>query len=346
MGEGLGVRDSPSWFPALLKFWAAEGFDPSGQSLLLAVSGGCDSVAMLELFSREVAPRSNCKLFVIHINHHLRSASDADQAFVENLCRERKIPLQTAALNPEKRPRGQSVEMWGREQRYQAFARARKNLGADFILTAHHRDDVAETFCLRMWRGTGFAGLGGIAFRRSDGVLRPLLPIPRADLEAWLTAIGSTWREDESNADLRIPRNWVRHRLLPAWREQEPDLDACLFRIAQVVAKLLPALEKWRSAIYPLDEVRARGGIPMEWLRDAEAEADVLRASLPLLGVDKPVPGMLAEILRQARNSRRKVEVRVNDKMILAEKNRILIAIAQKHVKHGLSPSENRGKVL
>ncbi len=323
----------PAWFDAVQRFWAGENFDPAGKSLLLAVSGGCDSVAMLEFFTREVTPRFGCKLFAIHINHRLRAASEADQTFVEKLCGARNIPVHIAVLEPGSRRRRQSLEMWGREKRYAAFAVAKKKFAADFILTAHHRDDVVETFCLRMQRGTGFAGLGGIVFRRQDGVLRPLLPISRDALKNWLTGIGAEWREDESNADVNIPRNWVRHHLLPPWREQEPDLDGKIFRLTRKAAALQPAWEKWRNQEYPADTVRQRGGIPMEWLRDDEAGGDALRSSLPLLGVENPVPQLLAEILRQARQPRRQVEVRVNDTMVLRECNGTLVPLARKRVK-------------
>lgn len=292
--------------------------------MLLAVSGGCDSVALLELFHREGI---GSRLSVIHVNHRLRPDADADQAFVEALCRERNIPLEVEILAPAARLAGCSVEMWGRENRYQAFSRARKKLGADFTLTAHHRDDAVETFCLRLWRGTGFAGLAGIPFCRSDGVIRPLLMTGRAELKEWLLSLGTLWREDASNLDTGIPRNWVRHRLLPAWRREECDLDARIFRLTREVAEMQPAWEKWLGEFYPADEVRIRGGIPMDWLRDEAADAALLRRLLPLLGVARPVPEVMAEILRQTRNPQRKVRVRVDEAMILAEKNGVLKCI-------------------
>ena len=313
---------------SLQKFWADEGFDPSRKKLLLAVSGGSDSVALLEFFHREVIPQQHdCQLFAVHINHRLRVEADEDQAFVEKLCRDRGIPLEVEVLDPANRQTGQSVEMWARDSRYQTFARARKNFGADFILTAHHLDDAVETFCLRLWRGTGMAVLAGIPFQRPDGIVRPLLPVSRADLKAWLLETGTPWREDLSNANEGIPRNWVRHHLLPAWRKEEPDLDARVFRITREVAKLKHSWEKWLEEFYPSEEVRARGGIPMEWLRDGEVDSTFLRHLLPLLGVDRPVPEVMAEIMRQTRNSQQRIQVRVDDGTVLTEKNGALVSI-------------------
>jgi tRNA(Ile)-lysidine synthetase-like protein len=296
----------------------------------LAVSGGCDSVALLEFFHREIAPRFGCQLFAVHINHRLRLEADADQAFVEKLCRDRDIPLDLEVLDPGSRATGQSVEMWGREWRYQAFSRIRKKWGIAFTLTAHHRDDVVETFCLRMWRGTGFAGLAGIPFQRNErqeSVVRPFLPVGRAELKTWLINVGTSWREDLSNAEVEIPRNWVRHRLLPAWRKEEPDLDARIFTLTREVAKLRPAWEKWLDATYPPEEVKTRGGIPMEWIRGEGADADFLKRLLPLLGVEKPVPQVMAEILRQTKDSQGSIQVRVDEVTVLTEKNGILKSI-------------------
>jgi tRNA(Ile)-lysidine synthase len=312
-----------------LRFWADEGFDPSGRTLLLGVSGGSDSVALLELCVREVAPRFSCTVRAVHVNHRLRPDAGLDQRAVEALCADRGVPLDVVALEPETRRRGQSAEMWGREQRYAAFARVAAACGAGFVLTAHHRDDVVETLCLRLWRGTGLAGLAGIPFMRPDGVVRPLLTVDRAALRSWLRELGTPWREDESNADARIPRNWVRHHLLPRWRAQDPDVDARLFRVARHVAALTPAWERWRREEHPVEEVRERGGIPGEWLA-AGMDAATLRALLQELGVAATGPELPAEILRQAGRAAEtggSIKVRADESTVLTRKNGLLVAV-------------------
>ncbi len=102
---------TPVWFEALQNFWASEGFDPAGKSFLLGVSGGADSVALLELFVREVLPRWGGSLSAIHVNHRLRADSGIDQLLVEELCASRGVPLRVETLDPETRRAGQSVEM-------------------------------------------------------------------------------------------------------------------------------------------------------------------------------------------------------------------------------------------
>jgi tRNA(Ile)-lysidine synthetase-like protein len=316
---------SPSWLDSLRAFWRAGDFDPAGGSFVVGLSGGADSVALLELFVREIAPSAGCKVFAVHVNHRLRSDAGLDQVFVEELCAERGVPLHVETLDPATRGRGQSVEMWARERRYAAFARAAARFGAGGILTAHHRDDVAETVALRLWRGTGIAGLAGVPFRRAGGLVRPLLPLPRAELVAWLRALGTPWREESTNLDLRIPRNWVRHRLLPDWRVEDPDVDARLFRIARETAELLPAWEKWTRAEHPVEEVAARGGIPVEWLR-AGVDATTLRALLRATGVADPAPELASELLRQAGSGAARIRARADQATLLTEKNGVLVA--------------------
>jgi tRNA(Ile)-lysidine synthase len=304
--------------------------------MVLGISGGADSVALLELFVREVVPRFGSRISAVHVNHRLRVDAGLDEMLVAELCADRGVPLHTESLDPDTRRRGQSMEMWAREQRYAVFARAAAHAGAGAVLTAHHRDDVVETFCLRLWRGTGIAGLAGIPFSRFDGVTRPLLPIDKASLRAWLLELGTPWREDESNGDARIPRNWVRNHLLPEWRVQDKDLDARIFKMAGDVSALMPAYEKWTQEEHPEEEVVARGGIPVEWLR-AGMEASVLKALLRALGIADPAPELAAEILRQATgDSHRaatrtapvsgKIRVRADPLTVLTEKHGILVA--------------------
>jgi len=319
---------TPSFLPDLLRFWSDEDFDPTGKSLLLGVSGGADSVALLELCVREVAPRFGCIVRAVHVNHSLRPDAGHDQRLVEELCADRGVPLHVETLDPLLRRAGQSTEMWGREQRYRVFARIAAQTGCSLILTAHHRDDVVETFCLRLWRGTGLAGLAGIPFRREDGVVRLLLSVDRSALREWLRELGTPWREDESNADARIPRNWVRHHLLPSWRAEDPEVDARIFRAARTVAALRPVWERWLRAEHPVEEVRERGGIPVEWLSD-DLDATVLKALLREIGIADPSPELAAEILRQATRASEKVatvRVRADESTVLTLKRGILAA--------------------
>ncbi|MDQ3003590.1 MAG: tRNA lysidine(34) synthetase TilS, partial [Fibrobacterota bacterium] len=209
------------WDRKTYDFLASQGWAPTGTTLLLAVSGGADSVALLH-WAMRAAPRFRWGLAVAHVNHGLRGTARRDQEFVAALCRENRIPFFDRNLDPTARPTRESPEMWARRERYSFFAEAADRSEAEWILTAHHRDDLVETVFQRLGRGTGPRGLRGIPFRR-DQVVRPLLNRSRAEILGYLRLCGASWQEDESNADVRINRNWYRHRYLPALREREPD---------------------------------------------------------------------------------------------------------------------------
>ncbi|MDB5106486.1 MAG: tilS [Fibrobacteres bacterium] len=137
------------------------------------------------------------------------------------------------------------MEMWARRERYGFFEDAARDAGATWILTAHHRDDLVETVFQRLGRGTGPRGLKGIPFRRG-GIVRPFLNRSRAEILAYLGLMEADWREDESNADIGIDRNWYRHRFLPGLRLSEPGLDERIHSMAmtiQEIGKGIDALE-------------------------------------------------------------------------------------------------------
>ena len=202
-----------------------------------AVSGGSDSVALLFLL-QELASRGHLQLAgLIHLNHHIRgSASDADAAFCRALADRLGIPAVIGDADvPALAARdGVSIEVAGREARQQFFLSARESLAVDRIAVAHTRDDQAETVLLRLTRGAGPAGLAGIAASR-DHLIRPLLNASRDDLRAYLNDRRETWREDDTNLDRAIPRNLIRHDVLPALRTLNARVDMALARTADIL---------------------------------------------------------------------------------------------------------------
>ena len=160
---------------------------------------------------------------------------------------ENHVPLFTRDLVPSSRPKRESVEMWARRERYGFFAEAARLSRANWILTAHQRDDLVETVFQRLLRGTGTRGLRGIPFRREPRIIRPFLSRSRAEILEYLRLLEKTWIEDETNADAGLNRNWFRHRYLPKLRAEEPDLDVRIFAMAMQVQALgegLDALEE------------------------------------------------------------------------------------------------------
>lgn len=197
---------------------------PAGAKLLVGVSGGADSVALLRALAL-LADRRKFKLSltVAHVNHHLRGErSDGDALFVQTLANQLKLPCHITGVHLE----GESGnrEAVARRARYRALATLARECGASYIATAHHADDQLETMLMRFIRGTGVRGLRGIASRRrmrNDQsslklvVVRPMLAVERTDVVGFLRTLGQTWREDESNADTALVRNRLRHEVIP-----------------------------------------------------------------------------------------------------------------------------------
>jgi tRNA(Ile)-lysidine synthase len=205
-------------------------------TVLCAVSGGADSVALLLLLYR-LSGVFPFVLHVAHLNHCLRPESTADAEFVADLCARLQVPLSlevvdVAALAAERR---EGVEAAGRFARRRFFAQVAQELGCTSVALAHHADDQAETILFRLLRGTGVGGLAGM-LPRQGVYIRPLLPFRGAELRDWLTVQGQGWREDASNADLAYSRNRIRHQILPELQQFNPTISDALRRLGAQVA--------------------------------------------------------------------------------------------------------------
>lgn len=186
----------------------------------LAVSGGADSTALL-LFMSEQQARLGFSAFVLHVDHGIRADSADDAEFVRRLAEKAGLPFHATRAKIVRRQR-ESLEMAARRVRLDFFAKMTRELRLDAIATGHHADDVAETFLLRLARGSGPDGLAGLKqVSRVDGItfIRPFLNVRHSDILAFLERRGAEWREDSTNADTSIPRNNVRHVVIPWLRE-------------------------------------------------------------------------------------------------------------------------------
>jgi tRNA(Ile)-lysidine synthase len=236
-----------------------------GVHVLAAVSGGADSMALVRaLVEAKRGAGGEGKLLAAHVNHGLRGeASDADQRWLCQQCRDLGVPLEvrhadTAALAAIERD---GLEAAARADRYRLLAEIAEAAGARFVATAHTRDDQVETVLFRLLRGAGLRGLAGMRRTRplslSVSLVRPLLEVTRADLVAYLEALGRPWREDASNNDPRFARNRLRHELLPFLREHfNADVDAAIARTASLAAEMQSLVERLA------DELLARSAAP------------------------------------------------------------------------------------
>lgn len=269
-----------------------------GQRVVVAVSGGADSVALL-LALKEAAGRLRLRLDAAHFDHGLRgAASAADAAFVAALCRRLGVPLHLGRAAPPLA--GPGLEAQARRARYAFLASVADRLGADRIATAHTADDQAETVLMRLLRGSGGDGLQAIRFRRGR-VVRPLLECRRADVLDFLAAAGEPFRDDASNADPRFLRNRVRHEVLPVLAALNPRVRAALARTATVAQEERRLLE--RAARRALRRIDDGSGLSLAGLRRLARplQLRLLRRWLAAAGVPALTGEQLASVGAVAR---------------------------------------------
>ncbi|KAF0232558.1 MAG: tRNA(Ile)-lysidine [Desulfovibrionaceae bacterium] len=242
-----GLQDLPPWAARLclrVESFLSDVFPETleGRPVVLAVSGGLDSIALTVVF-QALSKRLGYSLIVAHMDHGLRAESAQDAAFVANFCQETGLPCRgvrrdVAALAQAWKT---GIEDAGRRARYDWLEEVRQQREAVCIAMAHHLDDLAEDQLLRLIRGAGWPALGGM--RAWDGtrrVLRPLLMTRKAELRRLLEELGLPWREDASNQDPAYARNRVRADILPLLTRENSDY-------------LGAAAELWRQA--RLDEI-------------------------------------------------------------------------------------------
>jgi tRNA(Ile)-lysidine synthase len=234
--------------------------------LVVAVSGGPDSVALLRAV-REIG--GHHPLIAAHLNHQLRGAeSDADDAFVRDLCRELSVDYRVQRLDVRGIAdlEGDNLEGVARRLRYEWLAQLAAEIGATSIVTGHTANDQAETVLHRLLRGTGLRGLRAIAARRelAAGVtlVRPLLAVTRADVIAYLGQIGQAYREDSSNRDPARTRNRIRRHLLPLlMTEYNPRIILVLARLAAQAEEAYAARESDVAALLAQAELPRAGEV-------------------------------------------------------------------------------------
>lgn len=202
-----------------LKYIHEEKLFHSSQRILLAVSGGADSMLMLHLFSN-----AGFTVAVAHCNFGLRgSESDGDEQFVSDFCDHHNLTFYLKHFNTEEFAfqEGISIEMAARDLRYEWFNELLEKYGFDFLATAHHQDDVIETFLINLSRGSGIKGLSGIQ-PKSERIIRPMLFTNRAEILEYCKRMKISFRIDSSNMDTVYKRNLIRQQILPLLEQVNP----------------------------------------------------------------------------------------------------------------------------
>jgi tRNA(Ile)-lysidine synthase len=206
-----------------------------GHHLLVAVSGGPDSIALLSLLHR-LAPSWRLTLTAIHCNYGLRGAESAgDESFVSVFCRERELALVVHRPTLTKRGKRSSLQATARDARYDFMKHLAHEVGADRIAVGHTANDQAETVLMWLLRGAGMTGLAGMPYAREDRIIRPLLASTREEVVAYLNLEGLTHRRDSSNEKPCYHRNRIRNELFPILSRLAPAAVRLLQRQADLL---------------------------------------------------------------------------------------------------------------
>jgi len=236
------------------KFIGEKKLFTKSDHILLAVSGGIDSVVMTDLFHK-----AGYRFGIAHCNFGLRGKdSEMDAAFTTNLAHRLHCPFFLERFDTERiaRQKGISIQMAARELRYAWFEKLRIDQGYDHIATAHHLDDQAETFLINLVRGTGISGLHGIPVK-NEAIIRPLMFTFREDIERYAVENKLTFRTDHSNDEKKYLRNRIRHEVIPLLRSINPDfihgLTDTIGRISEFEQVGDRALSEWRLSVIKPD---------------------------------------------------------------------------------------------
>ena len=227
-----------------------------GDRVVVAVSGGADSVALLSLLL-EVRAQFELDLIVAHLNHNLRGqSSDEDQEFVRILAHRlgagficERIPTEHVST------RNESLENWARERRYAFLSKAAGAVHAQKVALGHTMSDQAETLLMRLLRGSGTVGLSAMSYKR-EVFIRPLLSIERHEILEYLTLRGVTWREDASNLDTRFLRNKLRQELIPSLKDRyNPKIVPLLAGTAAILREESEAMRYWAAEVFDREAI-------------------------------------------------------------------------------------------
>ncbi|HPT69821.1 MAG TPA: tRNA lysidine(34) synthetase TilS [Syntrophomonas sp.] len=245
---------------AIKAYIAVQGLIRPGDKIIVAVSGGPDSMALLHILW-ELSLESSFSLVVAHINHGLRPQAGQEQEFVEEHCQRLEIPCYTKTIDVRElaRQTKTSLEDAGRQARYGYFNELLQELQADAIATAHHQDDQAETVLLHLLRGAGMPGLRGI-MPRNGKLIRPLLHQSKQNLLNYLQKNQISYCIDQSNQDQTFLRNRIRHQLIPLLQnEYNPRIAENLSRLAEIIRADNDFLEQimqqyWTKLVRSMDD--------------------------------------------------------------------------------------------
>jgi tRNA(Ile)-lysidine synthase len=242
-----------------------------GDSVLVALSGGPDSVALLHLLVR-FKGKYRISLAAAHLNHGIRRNSADDREFCRRLCRQLKVRFHSKRVDVDARAKREklSVEEAGRRARYEYFEQLAEKYGYGRIATGHNVDDSVETVIFNMARGAGLAGLAGIPAVRGR-IIRPLIETGKSEIVSWLDANGIEYVIDRTNLSLKYARNRIRHRIMPQLGKINKSAAGNISRLSRNIAREMQLIDSVISSAYEKCRVKSGKGkivLDLEILND------------------------------------------------------------------------------
>ncbi len=257
----------------------SNGLLPAGSVIMVALSGGLDSVVLFDLLLG-LAPSWGWQITAAHFDHRMRTESEAEASWVRDLCAAGGVACLVGRAH--RVPQGEAD---ARDLRYAFLVEARAKLDSHLLVTAHQADDQAETVLFRLLRGAGLRGLAGIPAQRPPGIARPLLPFWRSEIAEHAELRRLAYLSDPSNRNLAITRNWLRHRLIPALEaRQGPGVRRELVRLGDLAGRAVSAVS------HRVDEAVSR-------LELEATESRIVVARTSLRAYDNPVRAHLLRAL-------------------------------------------------
>lgn len=293
------------------------GFPNDGKPILVAVSGGVDSMVLVSLLLE-----SGYSIAVAHCNYQLRGAdSDADEALVRNWCSEQNVPFYLKKVETKKlaEESNSSIQMVARDERYRFFEELMGEQSYAATALAHHANDRVESLLMNVLRGTGFRGLQGMPSKR-DNYIRPLLGFTKDEIREYANQNNIPFREDASNAETYYQRNWIRLRVLPMLQVSDQSSFEKLLKVCELAESELPSYENWIQDKHK--EIRTETGISIEKLQQSKAPFIILKELLEQRGFTSNHIFEVIEIL----DSESGVEVASETHRVLKNRDELLIS--------------------
>ncbi|ACM22261.1 tRNA(Ile)-lysidine synthetase [Thermotoga neapolitana DSM 4359] len=215
-----------------------------GDIVLVAVSGGIDSMTLLYIL-KKLSPLLKIEVLGAHLDHRIRESSERDRKFVEDICRQWNVPVETAVVDVPAlwKGSGKTLEEVAREVRYSFLEKVAKKLGATKIALAHHKNDLLETVLHRLVRGTGPLGIACIPVKR-EKYIRPFLVFKRSEIEDYAQKQKIPFVVDETNYDIKYTRNFIRHRVVPLLKKLNPNVEDAVYRLVSISFMLREFVEE------------------------------------------------------------------------------------------------------